>query len=474
MLQDTVVRLKRQFVTHVRDSLRLVPAVKRKPKVLRHWLLRAHKAQIIIGMLVLLALFALIPLADLLASKIFVPVTGEALFGLIKTTHQNPHLREAELVARWVIWMVMAAIAIYFYLRHLPTSLEQARQIAGQKEALADRLVNSSPSESVLLYDEARAWLVDDQSESVINSKLEQLNSRIGQSGRGTAAAPGGTLAAADGTVLVSGSEAGAHAPAVADRYRIKRQLGSGAMGIVHVAEDLRLNRDVALKQLAPHLAEDENLLARFRQEALALARFSHPNIVQVYDFFEWRKLYFIAMELVEGNDLERRLKAEGALPVEEALELARQMADALGYAHEHGVVHRDFKPANVLMGREGKLKITDFGIAKIAQSALHTSAGTVMGSPAYMSPEQADGDDADNRSDIYALGVVLYQMLTGQLPFTGSAQEVIVQHLTKVPAALTDKRPEIPRELNALVLKMLAKHPEERYQSMAELLVQL
>ncbi|HEX5636885.1 MAG TPA: serine/threonine-protein kinase, partial [Gammaproteobacteria bacterium] len=259
-----------------------------------------------------------------------------------------------------------------------------------------------------------------------------------------------------------------------ADRYPIIKLLGSGAMGSVYLAEDLRLKREIALKMLAPGLSVDEHLLARFRQEALALARLSHPNIVQVYDFFEENGFFWIAMEFVKGGELDARLKASGRLTLAETLTLTKQMADALGYAHEQGVVHRDFKPANVLLTPGGHVKITDFGIAKLAQSSLHTQLNTVLGTPSYMSPEQANGETTDHRTDIYSLGIVFYQMLAGEPPFKGDARSIIAQHFLKEVPRLNELRQDISPAIDQIIQKMLAKKPADRYQSMSELIDEL
>jgi serine/threonine-protein kinase len=331
----------------------------------------------------------------------------------------------------------------------------------------ADQLVAERPSESILLYNAAREWSVDENSESELVDRVERINAMIHNTGDAADSRPDRTA------VLSAGAKKQAYA-VVADRYRIKRQLGSGAMGIVYLAEDTRLKRDVALKQLAPQHSADDQLLARFRQEALALARLSHPNIVQVYDLVEGQGFLWIAMEFVVGRDLEEKLEGSQRLALDEIARLAKQMAAALGYAHDRGVVHRDFKPANVLVTVDGDVKITDFGIAKLSQSSLHTQMNTVMGSPAYMSPEQANGDGTDQRTDVYALGVVLYQMICGELPFSGDARSIISQHLTKTPPSLRDRQEAVPKELDDIVQKMLAKDPAKRYQSMDEVVAQL
>lgn len=474
MFLNTVIEYNRKIATQLRDSVRLAPVLKRKPQILRHWLFSARKEQIIIVALLILLPFVILPALDLLLSRIFSPITVESLFGLVTRDVENPHLPLSELITHWSLWTLTILLAVYLILRRIPVALDSARQIARDKVQLADRLVNTNPSESILLYSAALAWTSDREIESQISSKLQELNTRLSQGNRAETIAVSAT--SSDGTVIMSADavEDADQMAIIADRYQIKQQLGAGAMGIVYQAEDLKLNRDVALKQLAPNLSSDPQLLARFRQEALALARLSHPNIVQVYDFIEWNGLSLIVMELVQGDELESMLGQGNPLKLAEAVRLVTQMADALGYAHDRGVVHRDFKPANVLISHKGQVKITDFGIAKLAASSVHTQLNTVMGTPAYMSPEQASGEQTDHRTDIYALGVVLYQLLAGKRPFEGDTKSIIAQHLTKMPPGLAGVRGDVPPELDVIVQKMLAKKATDRFQSMAEVVQQL
>jgi len=471
MFLDSVIGLKHQIVTQIRESVRLVPVVKRKPRVLRHWLLSAHKEQIMLVVLFTLIFFVVTPFLDQILSQIFSPVTRETLFGLITTRQEDPRLEDFQLVSRGLVWTATVILAIYLFIRLIPASLKNAQKIAKEKEQQADRLIESNPSQSILLYDAAREWSWDEQTESELEAKLASLKVKLNPEITNNGVLP---IEAdnVNGTIILSASDADKNKKAIIDgRYQLKEELGSGAMGIVYLAEDLRLNRDVALKQLSPAFGSDEHLRARFRQEALALARLSHPNIVHVYDFFEWNRLFLIAMELVEGEELENRLSTSEPLEQAEVLQLAIQMAEGLGYAHHRGVVHRDFKPANVLITDSGQIKITDFGIAKLTKSSLHTQVNTIMGSPAYMSPEQANGEETDHRADIYALGIVLFQMLCGERPFNGDTKSIIAQHLIKSPPHLHEKRSEIAAELDELVHKMLAKKPDDRCQSMDEVI---
>jgi serine/threonine-protein kinase len=251
------------------------------------------------------------------------------------------------------------------------------------------------------------------------------------------------------------------------DRYTITEEIGRGAMGIVYRGVDLTLDRPVALKQLAPALVRDAAVARRFSQEARALARLSHTNIVQVYDLVTAGDQLWIAMELVDGEGLEKYLARQGPIPPRQAIQLGRQMARGLACAHDAGIVHRDFKPANVLLSSTGQVKIMDFGVAKLADSSMATQIGTVLGTPAYMSPEQAAGRECDTRTDIYALGVTLYKMVSGDVPFKGETQAVLAQHLTQEPASLSVVVEGMDPRFAETVAQMLRKDPGLRPQSM-------
>src|SRR5918911_1160654 len=209
-----------------------------------------------------------------------------------------------------------------------------------------------------------------------------------------------------------------------ADRYKLDRRLGVGGMATVQLAFDTRLERYVAVKLLAEHLAEDASFVSRFRREALAAARLVHPNVVQVFDFGldEETGRQFIVMEHVDGHSCAEILRDEGALPPEEAVNILTQACRGLDYAHRNGVVHRDVKPGNLLRSRDNAVKLADFGIAKAAEQADITKAGSVLGTAAYLSPEQARGEPAGPASDLYALGVVAYQLMAGRLPYDAAS----------------------------------------------------
>ncbi len=251
-------------------------------------------------------------------------------------------------------------------------------------------------------------------------------------------------------------------------RYVLEEEFARGTTGILYRARDVRLDRAVALKQLFTHRRGEAETLDRFRKQAHVLARLAHPNIIQVFDFIEEAGNSWIAMELVDGESLEQRL-SNGPLSVEETVRRGLEMADALGYAHKTGVIHRNLSPGNVLVDSKSRCKISNFGTANLAAPSEDGQFDNGRDSPALMSPEQANGDEMDERADIYALGVSLYLMSTGTMPFKGDSRAVVAQVLSKEPPAPRNLNPTVPDALDALILKMMAKSPSDRPQSMAE-----
>jgi len=256
------------------------------------------------------------------------------------------------------------------------------------------------------------------------------------------------------------------------ERYQLEEELGSGGMATVYRGTDRVLGRTVAVKVLAPNYARDQAFVARFRREAQAAARMNHPGVVNVYDTGSDDGTHFIVMEYVQGRTLAEILKTEGRLMPDRAAEIGEDVAAALTFAHQQGIVHRDIKPANIMITTTGDVKVMDFGIARaITSGDTLTQTATVLGTATYLSPEQAQGEPVDARSDIYSLGVVLYEMFTGQPPFAGdSAVSVAYKHVREEPTLPTQLDSTIPVGLEAVTLKALAKNPANRYQSAEEL----
>src|SRR6266545_295559 len=253
-------------------------------------------------------------------------------------------------------------------------------------------------------------------------------------------------------------------------RYRVVRKLGSGGMADVYLAEDEELGRRVAIKILNERHANDEQFVERFRREAKNAAGLSHPNIVSIYDRGEAEGTYYIAMEYLDGRSLKELVVARGPLPIGDAIAFTREVLSALRFAHRKGVVHRDIKPHNVMADADGRLKVTDFGIARAGASQM-TEAGSIIGTAQYLSPEQARGAAVDQRSDLYSVGIVLYELLTGTVPFNGETPvEIAMRHLSDTPQPPSIKRPEIPPDLDMIVLRALAKNPDDRFQTAAEM----
>src|SRR5688500_5693024 len=258
----------------------------------------------------------------------------------------------------------------------------------------------------------------------------------------------------------------------LAGQYELDRELGRGGMGVVFIARDLKLHRHVAIKTLLPHLVADERVRERFLREARTAAALAHPGIVPIHRADEVDEQVFFVMGFVEGDSIAQKVRDQGRLPPREVVGYLRDVAPALGAAHERGVIHRDVKAENILVDRRsGRAVVTDFGIARLAEAAPLTATGLVLGTVHYMSPEHVSGEPVDARSDIYSLGVVAYQALSGRFPFDSEmASAVLVAHVTKAPPRLASVAPDVPASLARLVDRCLAKDPAARYASCAEL----
>ncbi|SDW03626.1 serine/threonine protein kinase [Marinococcus luteus] len=257
----------------------------------------------------------------------------------------------------------------------------------------------------------------------------------------------------------------------ISDRYHIKRLLGSGGMAYVYLGEDMILERLVAIKILQPQFNGDEEFLQRFRRESRAATILGHRNTVNIYDVGEERELHYIVMEYVEGQTVKEMIRLHGPLPLEQAVHMTKQLLEALMQAHSHGIIHRDIKPHNLLSNERGEIKVADFGIARAASASTITQTNTMMGSVHYISPEQARGGVVSARSDIYAAGIVLFEMVTGVIPYDAeSAVSIALKHIQEPLPDPAQLRQGLPQSLSNVILKAAAKSPDDRYAGAEEM----
>ncbi len=295
-----------------------------------------------------------------------------------------------------------------------------------------------------------------------------------GEASPGAGTRPSAKSGASSGLNVSGGLEPGMD---FGPRFRIEQLLGAGGMGKVYKAFDKELSRTVALKTLLPELVSDHLLTQRFKQELLLASKISHRNILRIHDISEANGVKFITMAFIEGKDLNQLLKEERPFPLERSLKIARQLCEALDAAHSEGVVHRDFKPQNVLVGNDDHVYVSDFGLATSFETAKMgmTRTGAVMGTPRYMSPEQVEGKPVDNRCDLYALGLVLYEMVTGEAPFSGeSTWQLMYQRVQVMPKDVKLVNPALPDYVARVIMHCLEKDPVNRYKSAKEILADL
>jgi len=430
-----------------RKGIGLLPLALRRRPLLLGWLADAHRVQVAMVLAGAFVMFALPPLLDWSLPLVYPPVrTHYSVLGIpaLTTSRPDPRVatrREQALVVAWALWL---GTTTFLMIAQLPAAVARRREELPAPPRTASASGAAPPPDATVIQPAADA-------------------------GAATAILAPGEPAEASPPAHGAPSDSGSVRLGPANRYRLLRELGRGGMGVVYHAEDTVLQREVALKELPLHLGARSELAARFRQEARVLAKLSHPHIVQVHDLIEDDGRLWIALEFVRGGTLADAMKfGGGALPWREVVGYGRQIAEGLAFAHAQGVVHRDIKPMNVLVtdGHPPVAKLTDFGLARMVESTEHTVPGSLLGSARYMSPEQVAGRAADARSDLYALGVTFFELLTGRVPFDGEFTAVLARHANEAPPDVRTLAPEVPDALATLVAAMLAKAPEDRPQN--------
>lgn len=436
----------------------------KRPAVTKLWL----KKGIPVYLFLAAAVIAIEVLLPVYYKHKYPPVKkSEYLGGLFEIKHKSDVWQKKYSTASFSWYLASLGIASVWMLVLLGPALDDAEKLSTSAVRKAEEAESRGDfSQAIYHLKTAAALSVDERTRKDREDRVRRIQEILNNKNLNGAVSSSLSGAAPDKTV-VHGS--GSTAPLIANRYKRIRKLGQGGMGIVWLAEDTVLERQIAVKELPVQFTRDEEFKDRFFREAKLLAKLTHPNIVQVYDIIDDQHAVYYTMEFVNGEPLDKIAGATG-LPRDKVIEYAVQMLKGIEYAHSMQIIHRDLKPANIIVRKDGIVKIADFGLAKLLGSTSLTMAGTVMGSPMYMSPEQAVGEEADERSDLYSCSMILYELVSGSPAFKGSTTEVIAQQVRGVPALPPAIASAVPW-LNKMIIKGLAKDRNRRYQSASEMI---
>jgi len=439
-----------------------LPLVVSKPAILKLWLLKPARARIFL----LTCLVIYLGLASHLSQVIvdvWHPLEQNSFKNGVMELLNSPILRKLQNLREiryWqlssLLWIIGISFAFFILVLDLPRSIKDGDRFSIELTRQANAVRDTDLLRQETLSVKSKNLRLDTKSQDQ-SIEIEEYP-------------PGKSSEKIDKTLVVVSEEKKSRFAGQNHRYRIDKAIASGGAGIVYQAEDTVLSRKVALKELLEDVATDVEQAERFKSEARALALLNHPHILPVYDLLEEHGRFWLVMELLTGGTLSDKINA-GSLDTSRSIEIIKGIASGLEIAHQKGFVHRDIKPANILFAEDGSFRITDFGIAKHQATGIKTSHGVILGSPGYMSPEQAAGEPVDPRSDIYSLGITMFQMLTGELPFRGDVSSVMAQHITRPAPPPSTINASISKDLDNVVLKMLAKQPEARFQSMVDLI---
>jgi len=445
--------------THFVPSAQQLPTLLRKPRLAALWFLSARRAQLALAVIAL-ALSATGPVVfGAIADTVFPPITTQqSVLIILKRDRTYVHPSRDNLYAQLVTgsWVLGIGYVLMLLVNHAPATVRLGQRRG--RTLLAKAGQNDDPLESARLLTAAHGLLSTKTLQGDAPTDIAVAESQE----------PAKTMLISmtkPETTRFLGND---------NRYRLDKVIGSGGMGVVHAGYDTVLERPVAFKQLFAHLVTEPEQNQRFRQEATALAALNHNHIVGIYDLLEESGSFWIVMELLTGGSLGDRLRERTPMAIAYCIDVICKIADGLGYAHSVGMVHRDVKPMNILFTENGVPKLADFGNAKIAVPSVHTQHGVTLGSPIYMSPEQAAAEPADHRSDIYSLGITLYHLVTGKVPFDGDLSSILVQHLSQAPVPPNEISDEISAELSDAILIMLSKKPADRFQNTGDVITAL